>query len=182
VLPVIPAVRRRRRLISAIMPLEIERKFLVKASLWRPPHAGTRYRQGYLSTDPARSVRVRLAGEQAWLTIKGETVGITRLEYEYPIPATEASEMLDRLCKRPLIEKTRYRVELAGLVWEVDEFEGVNAGLVIAEVELTGENQAIELPGWVGEEVSADPRYCNASLVDRPYCEWAAGTSGPAPA
>ncbi len=164
------------------MALEIERKFLVKHGVWLAPSAGTRYRQGYLSTDPARGVRVRLAGGQAWLTIKGKTVGISRAEFEYPIPVADAREMLDRLCRRPLIEKTRYRVEAAGLVWEVDEFDGVNAGLVIAEVELADENQRIDLPDWVGREVTGDPRYCNASLVDRPFCEWPAGDSDAAPA
>jgi adenylate cyclase len=164
------------------MALEIERKFLVRHGVWRAPPAGTRYRQGYLSTDPARGVRVRRAGGQAWLTIKGKTVGISRAEYEYPIPVADAIEMLDRLCLRPLIEKTRYRVEVAGLVWEVDEFDGANAGLVIAEVELADENQRIELPDWVGREVTADPRYYNASLVDRPFREWPAGGSDAAPA
>jgi len=164
------------------MGLEIERKFLVKRAAWRPPAAGSRYRQGYLSTDPARSVRVRLAGGQAWLTIKGATVGIARAEYEYPIPVTDAHEMLDRLCRRPLIDKTRYRVELAGLVWEVDEFHGDNAGLLMAEVELADAHQHVELPDWVGEEVTADPRYYNASLVDSPFREWPAGAAESKPA
>ncbi|HUT42114.1 MAG TPA: CYTH domain-containing protein [Gammaproteobacteria bacterium] len=162
------------------MPLEIERKFLVDAAAWHRPATGTHYRQGYLSTEPACSVRVRLAGEQAWLTIKGETVGITRVEYEYPIPTVDAGELLDHLCKRPLIEKTRYRVEVSGLVWEVDEFHGANAGLVIAEVELANEHQHIELPDWTGREVTGDPRYYNASLVDHPYCDWPAGDTDPA--
>jgi len=160
------------------MALEIERKFLVRRGAWRAPDSGTHYRQGYLGTDPARSVRVRLAGERAWLTIKGETVGMTRTEYEYPIPATDARDMLDRLCMRPLIEKTRYRVEVAGLVWEVDEFDGANAGLVIAEVELADEHQRIVLPDWVGEEVTADPRYFNASLVSQPFTQWPESTGG----
>jgi len=154
------------------MALEIERKFLVRRGAWRAPDNGTHYRQGYLSTDPARSVRIRLAGERAWLTIKGETDGITRTEYEYPIPATDAHDMLDRLCKQPLIEKTRYRVEVAGLVWEVDEFDGANAGLVIAEVELAAADQHILLPDWIGEEVTDDPRYYNASLIANPFTRW----------
>ncbi len=154
------------------MALEIERKFLVDVRVWHPPAAGTRIRQGYLSTDPARSVRVRLAGAQAWLTIKGETIGLTRVEYEYAIPAADACEMLDHLCMRPLIEKTRYRIELAGMVWDVDEFHGANAGLVIAEVELTDEGQHIELPDWAGREVTGDPRYYNASLVSQPFTQW----------
>lgn len=153
------------------MALEIERKFLVDPG-WRPAVAGIRYRQGYLSTDPARSVRVRLAGAAAWLTIKGATVGMSREEYEYPIPAADATAMLDRLCRQPLVEKTRYRIDVAGVLWEVDVFEGANAGLVIAEVELTDERQALELPAWVGREVTALARYYNASLTDRPYCDW----------
>ena len=164
------------------MALEIERKFLVRRAAWQPPQTGTRYRQGYLSTDPARSVRIRLSDTDAWLTIKGMTVGMTRSEYEYPIPVADASEMLDRLCRRPLIEKTRYRIEVGGLVWEVDEFDGANAGLIIAEVELADERQPVELPDWVDREVTADPRYYNASLVERPYGEWPAGGTDPLPA
>jgi adenylate cyclase len=154
------------------MALEIERKFLVDTARWEPPDSGTRYRQGYLSTDPARSVRIRLAGGDAWLTIKGETVGMTREEYEYSIPAVDAGAILDRLCLRPLIEKTRYLVDVAGVTWEVDVFEGENAGLVVAEVELADAHQRIVLPEWAGREVTDDPRYYNASLVRQPYTRW----------
>jgi adenylate cyclase len=154
------------------MPQEIERKFLVRGEGWRVPGAGTPYRQGYLSTSPERSVRIRLARDKGTLTIKGITVGATRAEYEYDIPAGEAGEMLDNLCERPLIEKTRYRVEHQGLTWEVDEFDGDNAGLVIAEVELDEEDQLISLPDWVGKEVTGDRRYYNASLVADPYTGW----------
>jgi CYTH domain-containing protein len=115
---------------------------------------------------------VRLAGEQGYLTIKGLTVGISRAEYEYAIPAEEAQEMLDNLCDRPLIEKTRYKIEFAGLIWEVDEFAGENQGLIVAEVELTHANQSIELPDWIDKEVSDDPRYYNVNLVQHPYSEW----------
>jgi adenylate cyclase len=156
------------------MPLEIERKFLVKDNSWRRPGAGTRFRQGYLSTDRERTVRVRLAGKQAWLTIKGPNDGATRLEYEYAIPVLHAGELLDRLCIAPLIEKVRYRVEHAGLVWEVDEFEGDNAGLILAEVELSDPDQSVALPDWVGEEVTGDARYYNSSLVSNPYRAWSA--------
>lgn len=162
------------------MLLEIERKFLVDPARWTPPGTGTQYRQGYLSTDPARSVRVRLAGEAAWLTIKGETLGISREEFEYPIPAADAGILLDRLCLRPLIEKTRYRVGVAGVTWEVDVFAGDNAGLLLAEVELADERQTLVLPGWVGQEVTGDPRYYNASLVLCPYCDWPAEGGAPA--
>lgn len=154
------------------MPLEIERKFLLRGEGWRALGAGVPYRQGYLSTEPGRSVRVRLVRDRGYLTIKGITVGAVRAEYEYEIPAADASEMLDKLCERPLIEKTRYRVEHQGFVWEVDEFDGDNAGLIIAEVELDEEDQAIVLPDWIGIEVTGDPRYYNASLITNPYTSW----------
>lgn len=161
------------------MATEIERKFLVKGENWRrqnQPEAalttGTLYRQGYLSTKKGCTVRVRLVGNQGYLTIKGLTQGFSRAEYEYPIPAEDAREMLDKLCDRPLIEKTRHKIEYAGLIWEVDEFAGENQGLIIAEVELTDENQIIELPDWIDKEVSDDPRYFNANLVQHPYSQW----------
>ncbi|HEY9608812.1 CYTH domain-containing protein [Allocoleopsis sp.] len=154
------------------MATEIERKFLVKGDQWRLLATGTVYRQGYLSTKKDCSVRVRLAGNQAYLTIKGVTEGCSRAEYEYPIPAKDAQEMLDNLCQAPLIEKTRYKIDYAGLIWEVDEFVGENQGLIIAEVELTDENQSIELPDWIGKEVSDDARYFNANLVQYPYSQW----------
>ena len=154
------------------MPQEIERKFLVRGNGWRDHGAGVPYRQGYLSTVAERTVRVRLIRDKGWLTIKGITVGATRAEYEYEIPADEAGEMLDVLCERPLIEKTRYRIEHQGLIWEVDEFDGDNAGLIIAEVELEEENQTVVLPDWIGEEVTDDPRYYNANLIANPYATW----------
>jgi adenylate cyclase len=155
------------------MPLEIERKFLVRGEGWRTHGAGVPYRQGYLSTVPERSVRVRLVRDKGYLTVKGITVGTARAEYEYEIPADDASEMLDNLCEHPLIEKTRYRVQHHGLTWEIDEFEGDNAGLIVAEVELEEEDQAVILPDWVGKEVTGDPRYYNARLVNEPYARWA---------
>ncbi len=154
------------------MPTEIERKFLVKGDEWRTLATGTVYRQGYLSTKKGCTVRVRLVGNQGYLTIKGSTKGISRAEYEYPIPAEDAQEMLDNLCEPPLIEKTRYKIEFAGLTWEVDEFAGENQGLIIAEVELTDENQTIQLPDWIGKEVSDDPRYYNVNLTQHPYSQW----------
>ena len=160
------------------MPLEIERKFLLRGEGWRALGAGVPYRQGYLSTEPGRSVRVRLVRDKGYLTIKGMTVGAARAEYEYEIPAADASEMLDKLCERPLIEKTRYRVEHQGFVWEIDEFDGDNAGLIIAEVELDEEDQAIVLPDWIGKEVTGDPRYYNASLITNPYTRWSSTGRG----
>ena len=154
------------------MPQEIERKFLVRNEDWCVPGTGIVYRQGYLCTVPERTVRVRLVRDQGFLTVKGVTVGAARAEYEYEIPAGEATEMLDELCERPLIEKTRYRVEHHGMVWEIDKFAGDNAGLIIAEVELEKEDQAVVLPDWVGKEVTGDRRYYNASLIAEPFSEW----------
>jgi len=154
------------------MAIEIERKFLLADDSWRGLGSGSHYRQGYLSTEPGRTVRVRVAAGKGYLTIKGKTINASRAEYEYAIPLQDASAMLDELCKRPLIEKTRYRIEYQGLLWEVDEFEGENAGLVIAEVELAAEGQAVVLPAWIGEEVTADSRYYNASLIANPFSRW----------
>jgi CYTH domain-containing protein len=154
------------------MAQEIERKFLVVGDEWRPRAAGRRFRQGYLSTVKERTVRVRVAGDAATLTIKGITVGATRTEYEYPIPLADAQAMLDDLCERPLIEKTRHVVHEGGLTWEIDEFEGANAGLIVAEVELDDAGRVITLPPWVGDEVTHDPRYFNSNLIAHPYTEW----------
>ena len=153
------------------MGTEIERKFLVRGAGWRVG-PGARYRQGYLSSEPERTVRVRVAGAAAWLTIKGATRGIARPEYEYAIPVAEAEELLDGLCQRPLIEKTRYRVDHGAHTWEVDEFHGDNEGLVIAEVEVQDAAEEVALPAWVGEEVSHDPRYFNSNLARHPYRRW----------
>ena len=154
------------------MGQEIERKFLVRGEEWRSLGTGTQYRQGYFPTSPDCTVRVRIAGDRAYLTIKGKTKGISRKEFEYPIPVSEASEMLEELCDRPFIEKMRYRIAIGNLVWEVDEFTGENLGLILAEVELENENQAILLPEWIGQEVSRDPRYFNSNLARSPYIHW----------
>lgn len=156
------------------MAKEIERKFLVVGEAWRKLAKGTVYRQGYLSTVKERTVRVRTIDAKGFLTIKGLTVGATRSEYEYDIPVADANEMLDSLCEKPIIEKTRYKIKLGNLVWEVDEFAGVNAGLIVAEVELTDESQRIDKPDWVGAEVTGDPRYFNANLIANPYSTWTA--------
>ena len=153
------------------MAKEIERKFLVNGDAWKRSK-GTLYRQGYLSTVKERTVRVRLEGERAVLTIKGITRGATRAEFEYEIPFEDAEQLLDDLCERPLIEKTRYKIEHAGLIWEVDEFLNENTGLVVAEVELESEDQQFDLPEWLGEEVTRDPRYYNANLVSHPFTKW----------
>ncbi len=153
------------------MGREVERKYLVIGREWRQG-SGVLYRQGYLSAAKERTVRVRRGGERGYLTIKGESVGATRSEYEYEIPVRDAEEMLAHLCERPLIEKRRHRVEHAGLTWEVDEFLNENAGLVLAEVELEHEDQAVQRPAWVGNEVTDDPRYFNANLSRHPFGEW----------
>jgi CYTH domain-containing protein len=155
------------------MAREIERKFLVAGTSWKDgAAAGTRFRQGYLSTVPARTVRVRLEGDRGVLTIKGLTVGVSRLEFEYAIPAADAAAMLDHLCLTPLIEKTRYRVVSGADLWSIDEFHGANAGLLVAEIELRDTTQAFVRPEWLGVEVSDDPRYFNANLVTHPFTTW----------
>jgi adenylate cyclase len=152
--------------------LEIERKFLVAGEGWRQPaERQTRFSQGYLSRDPARTVRVRTAGERAFLTIKGKTVGATRDEFEYEIPVDEAQALL-ALCEGPLIDKRRHLCEFQGRTWEVDEFFGDNAGLVVAEIELASEDEAFERPAWLGAEVTGDARYYNANLAAQPYRAW----------
>jgi len=151
---------------------EIERKYLVVGDAWRSRAVGTVFRQGYLSTVKERTVRVRVAGDRGHLTIKGITVGAVRSEFEYEIPRADADQMLDELCERPLIEKTRHEIEAGDLTWEIDEFAGVNEGLVVAEVELEDEAQEIALPEWVGEEVTHDPRYFNSNLIAHPFSEW----------
>lgn len=154
------------------MAQEIERKFLVTGDAWRTLASATLYRQGYLSTAKECTVRVRIAGDKGYMTVKGPSVGASRAEFEYEIPAADADAMLDALCARPLIEKTRRKIPFEGLVWEVDEFAGDNEGLVVAEVELTDEAQEVSLPDWVGEDVTHDPRYFNANLVTHPYKAW----------
>lgn len=154
------------------MGTEIERKFLVQGEAWRRGAVGTALRQGYLSVDPDRTVRVRLAGTKGWLTIKGRQRGIERIEFEYPIPTEDAAVLLKEFCLRPLIEKTRYRVEAGGRVWEVDRFSGVNEGLVLAEIELESPDVEVDLPDWLGAEVSHDRRYTNSSLVAKPFTQW----------
>ena len=154
------------------MAKEIERKFLVKSDAWRKLAEGTLYRQGYLNSIKERTVRIRTVGNEAFLTIKGLTVGATRSEYEYPIPMADCNAMLDTLAEKPIIEKKRYKIKKDGLTWEVDEFFGDNQGLIVAEVELQSEAQAIAKPDWIGEEVTGDPRYFNANLIKHPYAKW----------
>jgi CYTH domain-containing protein len=154
------------------MTKEIERKFLVKDVAWRSQAQGTRYRQGYLNSTKERTVRVRIIDEKGFLTVKGITRGAARVEYEYEIPVVDAQVMLDELCEKPLIEKKRYRIKYKGLTWEVDEFFGENQGLIVAEVELESEDQKINKPAWIGQEVTGDARYFNANLIHHPFQKW----------
>jgi adenylate cyclase len=160
------------------MATEIERKFLLADDGWKPlADAGVVIRQGYLNTSSPNhqgksSVRVRIAGEHANLNIKGATLGVTRQEYEYPIPLADASELLDTLADGPLIEKTRYHVRHGTHTWEIDVFAGDNQGLVVAEIELAAADEGFERPSWLGEEVSDDPRYYNVCLVKHPFKDW----------
>ncbi|WP_298220254.1 CYTH domain-containing protein [Halothiobacillus sp.] len=158
------------------MALEIERKFLLKDDTWRAAATSSRrLSQGYLTTltDGAKaSVRVRIGGDQAYLNIKSMRLGMSRDEFEYPIPNEDAEHMLAYLCSGAVIEKIRHHVHFAGLLWEIDEFLGANQGLVVAEVELNSVDQTFHRPDWVGEEVTEDPRYYNVSLVRNPFAQW----------
>lgn len=154
------------------MGKEIERKFLVTGDAWRELATGTFYRQGYLSTVKERTVRVRTINDKGFLTIKGISVGATRAEYEYEIPVADANAMLNELCERPLVEKSRYKIKHEGHVWELDEFKGENQGLILAEIELSNEKESFTKPEWIGEEVTGDPRYFNSNLIKNPFTTW----------
>lgn len=150
---------------------EIERKFLVVSDAWRSDAVSVRMVQGYLSPGPPASVRVRIEGAKAWLNIKESTLAIGRTEFEYPIPAADAEAML-QLCRGQIVTKTRHRILHGRHMWEVDVFEGDNAGLVVAEVELESEDESVSLPPWIGREVSVDPRYRNTYLAEHPFVTW----------
>ncbi|MFD2284569.1 CYTH domain-containing protein [Pedobacter petrophilus] len=156
------------------MGKEIERKFLLNREKWEQldKPAGKHLRQGYISNDPNKTIRVRIAETQAWLTIKGITIGASRLEYEYEIPLEEAAELLDNFCESEL-EKIRYEIEYQGKTWEVDVFSGDNEGLIVAEIELLSEEEQFERPVWVNAEVTTDKRYYNANLITYPFKAWA---------
>lgn len=166
------------------MGCEIERKFLVCSDAWRGLAPGRLYRQGYLCPEPGRTVRIRLieasggSGGSAFLTIKGRPTGLRRAEFEYEIPFADGTYLLEQMAKKPLIEKYRYRIPLDGLVWEVDEFLGENAGLVLAELELAAEDQAFVRPVWLGAEVTDDWRYANSSLTRHPFRQWGRANAG----
>jgi adenylate cyclase len=155
------------------MATEIERKFLIRGDDWRQ-QSPTRICQGYLSRDKDRTVRVRIAGSRAYLTIKGSSKGATRTEFEYEIPLADAQQLLS-MCDGPVLDKNRHVLKHAGTTWEVDEFLGANAGLVVAEVELEREDQPFERPAWLGKEVTEDARYYNSNLAAKPYSTWRSG-------
>ena len=154
------------------MGIEIERKFLLRGDAWRALGQPVLLRQGYLSSVAERVVRVRIEGNLAMLTIKGRSVGAARGEWESPIPLADAEQFLARLCEQPVIEKYRRRIVFDGMTWEVDEFLGANAGLVLAEIELEAEDQAFSTPDWIAAEVTDDARYYNANLIKNPFSNW----------
>lgn len=154
------------------MAREIERKFLVKNDSWKMGCQGIACRQGYLVKDAAITVRVRVLGDHGYLTVKGKTEGIARDEFEYAVPREDAEAMLASMCGQRIVEKIRYHVEIGGFRWDVDEFLGENAGLVLAEVELDSEDQEPAVPDWIGPEVSGDVRYYNAYLAEHPFSKW----------
>ncbi|MBC8441004.1 MAG: CYTH domain-containing protein [Deltaproteobacteria bacterium] len=154
------------------MAIEIEKKFLLKHLPSLQLSRGTPIRQGYMVNKNDMVVRVRLSGDNAFLTIKGLTCNASRKEYEYPVPQQDAREMLSLFCKKPLIEKTRYQIEFKGFEWVIDLFSGSNKGLVVAEIELDSIDQPFEKPDWIGKEVTHDPRYFNSNLIKAPYSTW----------
>ena len=155
------------------MAQEIERKFLIRDPGIVDSLAGERLTQGYLSHDKNATVRVRIAGNSGWLTIKGKTVGATRIEFEYPVPQEDARQMLDELCNSGVIDKTRYRLPQGELCWEIDVFHGDNDGLIVAEIELPSEDTPFDKPDWLGQEVTGDARYYNSALSSTPFNQWA---------
>jgi adenylate cyclase len=162
------------------MGVEIERKFLLRGEGWRTAvSASQAMRQGYLNQEKRCSVRVRVGGGRGWLNLKGVTIGAQRQEFEYEIPLADAQRILDDLSFKPLIEKVRHTVQHEGHVWEIDEFGGANAGLIVAEIELDSPDEPFAKPEWLGEEVTWDERYYNTCLSRHPYQEWGAAETAP---
>ncbi|RAL24875.1 hypothetical protein DL240_01310 [Lujinxingia litoralis] len=158
------------------MGVEIERKFLVQNNAWRPQTTHSQpMAQGYVSSSPQHTVRVRVAGEQAYLTLKGPVYGVSRAEFEYEVPVAEARQMLGLFCQGRRLEKVRHRVVVGRHTWEIDEFSGENQGLIVAEIELSAPDEDFERPEWLGEEVSGQARYYNSQLVAHPYSGWSEG-------
>jgi adenylate cyclase len=154
------------------MGTEIERKFLLKSDAWRSQGVGKFYCQGYVTKSTGVTVRVRVVGTQGYITLKGRAENAVRPEFEYEIPVDDAQEMLNLWCHPRIVEKIRYRIPMGDVVWEVDEFQGFNLGLIVAEVELRSAHQVIDLPDWVGQEVSEEDRYYNSNLALYPYSLW----------
>lgn len=154
------------------MAKEIERKFLIDISQLGDLKSGVEIKQGYISTTDNAAVRIRLSGDKAFLTLKGENTGATRTEFEYEIPVKDANEMLAELCSGPVIDKTRYFVEHCGHTWEIDIFHGDNDGLIVAEVEMQSENESVDIPAWAVKEVTGEAKYYNAHLLNNPFKNW----------
>ncbi len=154
------------------MGVEIERKFLVEENLLPPLHNGVYIAQGYIQTVDHTAVRARVKGSKGFLTLKGRTQGMSRLEYEYEIPLDDARAIIQELCAGKSIEKTRYEVQMGKHVWEIDIFSGENAGLIVAEVELTSETEEVVLPAWARQEVTDQARFYNINLIEHPYTQW----------
>lgn len=155
------------------MALEVEHKFLLANDDWRPlVERSVHYKQGYLSSSPTSSVRVRISDSHAWLNIKSATIGTHRQEFEYEIPLADADSILETLCHKPLVEKMRHFVHYEHHLWEIDEFTGDNAGLIVAEIELSQIGESFAKPAWIGEEVTEDLRYYNNNLTRYPYKDW----------
>ena len=154
------------------MAIEIERKFLVKERPFAMAKRSLKINQGYILNEKSNVIRVREKGDDYFLTIKGNNIGISRLEYDFPISKDDAEELIIHFCKTTLIEKTRHYVEHKGHTWEVDEFHGTNDGLIVAEIELESEDEKFEIPNWIGQEVTQDERYYNMNLAVHPYTSW----------
>ncbi|MBK6964833.1 MAG: CYTH domain-containing protein [Bacteroidales bacterium] len=154
------------------MALEIEHKFLVNSTIYRTMSEPVLYRQGYLAVLPDKIIRVRTAGNKGFITVKAKVTNLTRKEYEYEIPLPDAEKMLNEMCISPIIEKERFRVLHEGFTWEVDEFHGDNAGLIVAEIEVKSEDEVFVRPSWVSREVTGDPRYLNSNLSKQPFNTW----------
>ncbi|MBN1463476.1 MAG: CYTH domain-containing protein [Paludibacteraceae bacterium] len=154
------------------MAIEIERKFLVNSDDYKQLALPVYYKQGYLCNSPNTIVRIRIANNKGYITIKGKTCGISRTEFEYEIPTSEAHQLLSEMSLNKVVEKNRYKIKYAGNIWEIDEFLGENEGLIIAEIELKSENATFDKPSWIGKEVSTDSRYFNSNLSKNPFKNW----------
>ena len=155
------------------MAIEIEHKFLLANNRWRSKVIrSTRYKQGYLASNSSVSIRIRISDTEAWINIKQAVIGNQRDEYEYTIPLSEAEEIINNLCQKPLIDKTRHLVPYQQHTWEIDEFYGDNHGLIVAEIELSANDEVFEKPDWLGKEVTLEHKYYNNQLAKKPFLSW----------